>query len=109
MTWEPELDELRRREALARELGGPERVERQHTSGRLTVRERIERLFDPDTFHETGALAGSGTYGTDGELESFTPANMVVGTGRIDGPRRVVQADDFTGRGGAPDAGLWPE
>src|SRR6478752_351622 len=107
MTWERELEELRRREALARELGGPERVERQHTSGRLTVRERIERLFDPDTFHETGALAGSGTYGADGELESFTPANMVVGTGRIEGRRRVVQADDFTVRGGAADAAIW--
>src|SRR5256885_1296568 len=104
MTWEPELEELRRREALARELGGPERVERQHASGRLTVRERIERLFDPGTFHETGALAGSAGYGADGELESFVPANMVVGTGRIEGRRRVVQADDFTVRGGGGGA-----
>ena len=77
MTWEPELEELRRREALARRMGGDERVERQHASGRLTVRERIERLFDPGSFHETGALAGSGTYGDDGELQSFIPANMV--------------------------------
>jgi acetyl-CoA carboxylase carboxyltransferase component len=107
MTWEPELEELRRREGLARELGGPERVERQHASGRLTVRERIERLFDPGTFHETGALAGSGGYGPDGELESFVPANMVVGTGRIEGRRRIVQADDFTVRGGAADAAIW--
>ena len=44
MSWEPELEELRRREALARRMGGEERVERQHASGRLTVRERIERL-----------------------------------------------------------------
>src|SRR5437763_14773170 len=107
MTWGPELEELRRREALARELGGPERVERQHASGRLTVRERIERLFDPGSFHETGALAGSGTYGDDGELQSFTPANMVVGTGRIEGRRRVVQADDFTVRGGSAEAAIW--
>ncbi|MDX6660938.1 MAG: hypothetical protein QOJ55_1760 [Solirubrobacteraceae bacterium] len=107
MTWEPELEELRRREAMARELGGPERVERQRASGRLTVRERIERLFDAGTFHETGALAGSAEYGADGELESFVPANMVVGTGRIEGRRRVVQADDFTVRGGAADAAIW--
>src|ERR1700704_310344 len=107
MTWEPELEELHRREALARELGGRERVERQHASGRVTGRERIERLFDPGTFHETGALAGSAGYGEDGELESFVPANMVVGTGRIDGRRRVVQADDFTVRGGAADAAIW--
>ena len=47
MTWEPELEELRRREELARRMGGEERVARQHASGRLTVRERIERLLDP--------------------------------------------------------------
>ena len=58
--WEPELDELRRREELAKRMGGEERVERQHASGRLTVRERIDRLFDDGTFHETGALAGRG-------------------------------------------------
>ena len=46
VTWEPELEELRRREELARRMGGEERVARQHASGRLTVRERIERLFD---------------------------------------------------------------
>ena len=62
MTWEPELEELRRREALARRMGGSERVERQHASGRLTVRERIERLLDAGSFHETGALAGVGHY-----------------------------------------------
>src|SRR5256714_9984360 len=105
--WEPEVAELRHREELARRVGGPERVERQHASGRLTVRERIERLFDPGTFHETGALAGSAGYGADGDLESFVPANMVVGTGRIEGRRRVVQADDFTVRGGAADAAIW--
>src|SRR5437764_8252971 len=105
--WEPEVAELRHREELARRMGGPERVERQHASGRLTVRERIERLFDPGSFHETGALAGRGTYAPDGELQSFTPANMVVGTGRMDGRRRVVQADDFTVRGGSAEAAIW--
>ena len=107
MSWEPELDELRRREKLARRMGGEERVERQHASGRLTVRERIERLFDEGTFHETGALAGRGTYGDDGELTEFLPANTIVGQGRIDGRRAVVQGDDFTVRGGAADAAIW--
>ena len=107
MTWEPELEELRRREELARRMGGEERVERQHASGRLTVRERIERLFDTGSFHETGALAGRGSYGDDGELADFLPANTVIGQGRIDGRRAVVQGDDFTIRGGAADAAIW--
>ena len=107
MSWEPELEELRRREELAKRMGGEERVARQHASGRLTVRERIERLFDPGSFHETGAIAGKATYGDEGELEEFLPANMVVGQGRIGARRAVVQGDDFTVRGGAADAAIW--
>jgi acetyl-CoA carboxylase carboxyltransferase component len=106
VSWEPELEELRRREALARRMGGEERVQRQHASGRLTVRERVGRLFDPGTFHEMGAIAGWGTY-EEGELADFLPANVVVGQGRIDGRRAVVQGDDFTVRGGAADAAIW--
>src|SRR5215208_3691534 len=105
--WEPEIADLRRREELARRMGGAERVERQHATGRLTVRERIERLFDPGTFHETGMLAGQGTYDDDGELTNFLPANMLVGQGRIDGRRAILQGDDFTVRGGAADAAIW--
>src|SRR4029453_587351 len=107
MSWEPELEELRRREELARRMGGEERVERQHASGRLTVRERIERLFDAGPLHQTGALGGRGSYDAQGELRDFLPANTIVGQGRIDGRRAVVQGDDFTVRGGAAAAAIW--
>jgi acetyl-CoA carboxylase carboxyltransferase component len=107
VSWEPELEELRRREELARRMGGEERVARQRASGRQTVRERIDALLDSGSFHETGALAGKGEYGEDGELTGFLPANVIVGQGRIDGRRAVVQADDFTVRGGAADAAIW--
>ncbi|MDQ6915146.1 MAG: methylmalonyl-CoA carboxyltransferase [Actinomycetota bacterium] len=106
MSWEPELEELRRREELARRMGGEERVARQHASGRLTVRERVERLVDPGTFHERGALAGAARY-ENGELVEFVPANMVVGWARLGGRRVALQADDFTVRGGAADAAIW--
>ncbi len=46
MTWEPELEELRQRQALAREMGGPDKIARQRAAGRLTVRERIGALLD---------------------------------------------------------------
>src|SRR5215212_11085226 len=105
--WEPEIADLRRREELARRMGGSERVERQRATGRLTVRERIERLFDPGSFHETGMLAGQGTYDEEGELTDFLPANVVIGQGRIEGRRAVLQGDDFTVRGGAADAAIW--
>jgi acetyl-CoA carboxylase carboxyltransferase component len=107
MTWEPELEELRRRRELAERMGGEERVARQHAAGKLDVRERVARLLDAGSFHETGGLAGVGAYGEDGVVEDFLPANMVVGQGRIEGRRTVVQADDFTVRGGAADAAIW--
>jgi acetyl-CoA carboxylase carboxyltransferase component len=106
MSWQEEIDELRHRRELARRMGGPANVERQHKAGRLTVRERIAQLLDGDSFAETGSLAGKATYGADGTLESVLPANSVLGTGRIAGRRVVVCGDDFTVRGGAADAAI---
>src|SRR5438132_1097545 len=106
MSWEDGVEEVRRREELAKQMGGPEKVARQHAAGRLTVRERIEALLDPGTFHEIGALAGKAEYeGT--ELTSFRPANFVMGRGRMDGRPVVVGGDDFTVRGGAADASIF--
>ena len=51
------IDELRERRAEGRSMGGPDGIARHHASGRLTVRERIERLIDADSFHEIGLLA----------------------------------------------------
>ena len=103
MTWQPEVDEIKRRTELAKQMGGAENVERQHKSGKLTVRERIDRLVDPGSFHEIGALAGKAVY-ENGQMISFTPSNYVVGTARIEGRRVIVGGDDFTVRGGAADA-----
>jgi acetyl-CoA carboxylase carboxyltransferase component len=106
MNWKPELDELARREAFAREMGGADKVKRQHDQGRLTVRERIDRLVDRASFHEMGAVAGIGEYDADGELTGVTPANCVFGRGRIEGRTVVVVGDDFTVRGGSADASI---
>ena len=88
-------------------MGGPDKVKRQHDGGKLTVRERIERLLDAGSWHEIGALTGVARYGADGAtIEDFTPANLVTGRGRLDGRPVVVAGDDFTVRGGANDAGI---
>ncbi|HEX4777879.1 MAG TPA: carboxyl transferase domain-containing protein [Acidimicrobiia bacterium] len=106
MTWEPELDELRRREAMVREMGGEEKVARHRAAGKLTVRERIDHLLDAASFHEIGALTGRATY-EDARLTELTAANFVMGRGRIDGRPVVVGGDDFTVRGGAADASIF--
>jgi acetyl-CoA carboxylase carboxyltransferase component len=106
MNWKPELDELARREAFAREMGGVDKVKRQHDQGRLTVRERIDGLIDKGSFHEIGAVSGVGEYDPSGELRNVTPANCVFGRARVDGRTVVVVGDDFTVRGGSADASI---
>jgi acetyl-CoA carboxylase carboxyltransferase component len=104
--WMPEIKEIRRRHELARAMGGQEKVERQHASGRYTVRERIDRLADPGSFAEIGALTGFGGYDGEGRLTSVLPANFVAGTARLDGRTVMLGADDFTVRGGSGDAAI---
>jgi acetyl-CoA carboxylase beta subunit len=106
MSWQKEIDELRRREALAKKMGGDEKVARHHNQGKLTVRERIDALVDPGSFHEIGTATGVGAYDEAGVLKDFSPANFVLGRARIDGRRVVIAGDDFTVRGGANDAGI---
>src|SRR5437879_7270884 len=104
MDWQKELDELRRREELASQLGGPERVKRQHDGGRLTILERVDKLADPGSFHEIGKIAGSARYDAKNDLVAFTPSNFVFGRAEVDGRPVVIGGDDFTVRGGSADA-----
>src|SRR5688500_683934 len=105
MSWEKEIEELKRRQALARELGGPERVKRHKDGGKLTARERVDQLLDRDSFREIGSVAGKASYDEAGGIAGFVPANLVMGRGTIDGRPVVVTSDDFTVRGGSSDGG----
>jgi acetyl-CoA carboxylase carboxyltransferase component len=104
MDWQKEMDELRRRETFAEELGGAERVKRQHDGGRLTIRERVARLADDGSFHELGKIAGRATYDAKNNLESLTPSNFIFGRAKVDGRPVIIGGDDFTVRGGSADA-----
>ncbi len=106
MSWEDEIRELKAREALAYEMGGPDKVARQHEFKKLTIRERIDAMSDAESFHEIGTLAGVGQYDDDGNLTSFTPSNFVFGTAEIDGRPVILSGDDFTVRGGSADAAI---
>ncbi len=107
MSWEKSIEELRRRERLAEEMGGEEPVSRQRRRGKLTVRERIAFLADPGSFHEIGKIAGKAHYDTEDNLTSFMAANSVFGRARLNGLPAMVLGDDFTVRGGAADAAIW--
>ncbi len=106
MTWQPELDELKQRQALARQMGAPDKVARHKANGKLTVRERIAALLDAGSFREIGSVSGFAAYDADNALTGFTPTNQIIGRGSIDARKVVVSADDFTVRGGANDGGV---
>jgi acetyl-CoA carboxylase carboxyltransferase component len=87
--------DLAAQQAVALAGGGPKAVERHHRRGKLTARERIELLVDPDSpFLELGVLAGWGTDFTVG-------GSVVTGLGVIEGVECMIIAHDPTVKGGA--------
>jgi acetyl-CoA carboxylase carboxyltransferase component len=88
---------LRERTALVAAGGGEKAVERHRSRGKLTARERIDRLVDPGTaFLELNALAAWELY--DGDAPS---AGIVTGVGVVEGRQCVVVANDATVKGGS--------
>ncbi len=106
MSWKDEIEHLRKRQDMARGMGGPEKLDRQRAAGRLNVRERIDLLLDPGSFTEVGSITGTPQTDEHGVLTGFMPANCIFGRGSIRGRRVAVVADDFTVRGGAADAAI---
>jgi acetyl-CoA carboxylase carboxyltransferase component len=95
------VSELRLLEGRLREGGGAERAEREHRKGKLTARERIDLLFDRDSyFQEIGLLVAHDLY--NGQAPA---AGVVTGIGRIAGREAVVIANDATVKAGS----WWPE
>ena len=90
---------LQDEEARIRLGGGPKAVDRQHEKGRLTARERISKLIDPDTeLFELGLWAAHGMYAEWGGAPS---AGVVTGVGSVSGRRVMVVANDATVKAGA--------
>ncbi len=104
MSWKDEAEQIRARRELAKQQGGPDGVARQHAKGRLTIRERIAGLVDEASFEEQGETAGQAEFDDAGNLTGFQPANYILGFGKLDGRRVIVGGEDFTLRGGSPNA-----
>jgi len=94
------LKELGDRERKIKALGGLERVEKQHKSGKLTARERLDLLFDPGSFHELDLFVQhrATLFGMD---NAVVPAEGVVtGYGAVNGRHVCAFSQDFTSMGG---------
>lgn len=93
------LSQLRKRLAEVKLGGGKKRIEKHHEKGKMTARERIDYLLDPNSKAvEIGAFAGDGMYGEHGGCPS---AGVVVKIGYIQGKQCVVVANDATVKAGA--------
>jgi len=92
--WGPLVGDLKARRDRALEMGGPDRVERQHSLGKLTVRERLDLLLDPGTWVEYALLADHMDSGLGDRYLAADGA--VTGVGEIDGRPVAIGAYDFT-------------
>ena len=94
-------EEVRELEQKLREGGGSRKIEKQHKEGKLTARERIQRLIDPESlFLEIGLLIAYDRY------DGLAPAaGVVTGVAKIEGRPAVIVANDATVKAGA----WWPE
>ena len=97
--WGPSLDEIGRRKAETRTMGGEARLDRQRRRGRLNARERLDHLFDSGTFFEIGNLVGTT------EQPPVPGDALVAGSGRINGRPALAGAEDVTVLGGSIGTG----
>ncbi len=102
--WAAELAELATRREQAVAMGGPDALAKFKARGRFNARERIDMLFDGGSFRELGRITGKGSYGPDGSFVSMSPVNAIIGSGRVDGRKVAVSADDYTLRAGSSEA-----
>jgi acetyl-CoA carboxylase carboxyltransferase component len=81
--------------------GGEKSVQRQHDSGKLTARERLDLFFDKDTFEEIDLFVQhhSGNFGMD--KVSIPADGVITGFGKVNGRTVCAYAQDFTARGGS--------
>jgi propionyl-CoA carboxylase beta chain len=95
------LDDLRHRQTLAEQGGGPDRVAQQHKKGKLTARERLDLLLDEGSFVELDRFVTHRSTDFGLEQQVFPGDGVVTGWGRIEGRLVYVFSQDFTVFGGS--------
>ncbi|HEY7848749.1 MAG TPA: carboxyl transferase domain-containing protein, partial [Ktedonobacterales bacterium] len=100
-TTREKLDELKRMKEQARQGGGANRIAAQHKKGKLTARERLDLLLDPDTFQELDMFVThrSSDFGLD--EQRVLGDGVVTGYGKVEGRLIYVFSQDFTVFGGS--------
>ena len=102
-TTNPKIEQLNQMRLRSAAGGGPDRVEKQHKSGKLTARERLDLLLDPGSFREMDAFVvhRERNFGMDEPDKQFLADSVVTGWGTISGRLVYVFSQDFTVMGGS--------
>jgi len=101
MAMQDKIKELLDRRVEARLGGGEKRIEKQHSQGKYTARERVAMLLDEGSFEEFGMFVTHRSTNFGMEKESYLSDGVVTGYGTIDGRLVYVFAQDFTVFGGS--------
>ncbi|MCL2498510.1 MAG: methylmalonyl-CoA carboxyltransferase, partial [Symbiobacteriaceae bacterium] len=101
MTIEERLQELAARKAAVAEGGGARRIERQHASGKMTARERVQKLLDEDSFVEIDAYVTHRATAFGMDTTEAPAEGVVTGYGTINGQLVYLASQDFTVIGGS--------
>ena len=101
MTTEEKIEQLHEKREQARLGGGQERIDRQHEKGKMTARERVEKLVDPGSFRELDPFVTHRATGFGVEERKPLGDSVVTGWGEIDGRRVYLFSQDFTVFGGS--------
>lgn len=101
MFWKEKIDDLKKRRAKVAEAGGKNRIDKQHLSGKLTARERMEALFDDDTFVEINDMIISRAVDFGMDKKKKPGDGAITGYGKIHGRIAFASSQDFTVEGGS--------
>jgi len=95
------IQELKEKEAQIKAMGGPKAIDKQHASGKLTARERLDLFFDPGTFRETDLFAKHRCVNFGMEKIDIPADGVITGFGRVNGRAVFAFSQDFTSRAGS--------
>ena len=95
------IKQLESMRSLAKAGGGKQRIDKQHAKGKLTARERIELLLDPNSFCEIDMFVKHRSHDFGMEKKHVLTDGVITGHGTIDGRKVVLFAHDFTVFGGS--------
>jgi len=90
------LEEYKQRRDKIKQMGGPKAVEKQHSRGSMTARERIDYFFDPGTFTEIGLYVKHRTTAFGLDQKEIPAEGVITGFGKVNGRQVMVAVEDYT-------------